>query len=184
MQEEVITEASKDKQVRKNSINLILASFIPIVLMILGFFIGVKFISPRFAIGSSNIARVQFGRQDASAKEAFAQGTSNSKDDKKSVNYELGTVLANPAETEGKRFVKVAVIIEVRSKSLLKQLEKKRSKLLHHLIILLSSKTVNELSTPEGKIMLQNEIKEKFTNEMNWIPSDILNIYFTEFIIQ
>lgn len=185
MQEEVITEVSKDNQGRKNSINLIVAAFIPIILMILGFFIGIKFISPRFTIGSGNIAKVQLATQDTSVKEIGVQQTNNIKEENKnSVDYELGTVLANPAGTEGRRFAKVTVIIEVRTKSLLKELEKERSRLLHHLIILLSSKTIEELTSAEGKMLLQDEIKQKFANEMNWANSDICNIYFTEFIIQ
>lgn len=176
--EEKLENTPQDK--KSGKLPLILASFLPIVLMLLGFFFVTKFLNPRFIISGTG---QNVGTE--SSKDTIAnQSAPTPVPSKSGIIYEFGTVLVNPLGTEGRRYIKVGINLELRSKSLVKSIDKAKPMLQHQFIITLSSKTIDEISSPEGKLALQKELKENFVSVLGLSQEDIHQVYFSEFVVQ
>ena len=98
------------------------------------------------------------------------------------VLYEFGDVIANPAETEGTRFLKVTIYLELRKGEYQKIVEKYKPKLQDVTLQILSSKTVEELED----VSKRGDLRKEITDAMNSILGRkvVLKIFFTEFVIQ
>ena len=70
------------------------------------------------------------------------------------------------------------------TKDLLKKVGELKTKLQHQLIITLSSKHIDKMSSTEGKIALQDELRDIFSSELGAAPGEIRQVYFSEFIMQ
>jgi flagellar protein FliL len=176
---EEIKEESSKKQSKRN---LYLVAFVPMILMFLGFFLVTKFINPRFAVpGFSEASSASSTAETENTKE---KENSKKKKGKESVIQVIGPVVANPLGTGGKRFVRVGVGIELESKELAKKVEESKSKLQHELILILSAKDIDSLTSPQGKIQLQEEIKKGMRSELEFSDEELPQIYFNEFIVQ
>jgi flagellar basal body-associated protein FliL len=181
---EKIKEKSSKNQSR---LKLYLTAFVPMIFMFLGFFVVTKFINPHFRVPSS---------VDASGSALIAADTSSNakQENKKPKSKEKGKeelfiqplepVLANPMGTGGRRFVRVGISLEVESKILAKEIEESKSKLQHQLILILSAKDVDSLTSPEGKTALQEEIRKAMCSELDITDEELPHIYFSEFIVQ
>ena len=64
------------------------------------------------------------------------------------------------------------------------RVEKGRERLGDVFLTILSSKTFEEMKSPDGKREFKEELKENFTSELNLVEGDIRRIYFGDFIIQ
>ncbi|HGJ66229.1 TPA: flagellar basal body-associated FliL family protein [bacterium] len=179
MAEENLIE-TKEENIKKDSkIKLYLAMTVPIILMLVGFFLVTKFINPRFNISGGNAIS---GGESSESKSDMDKSKKHGKN--KTIIHELGSVLANPIGTDGRRFVKVGVCLELGSKDLAKQIDESKSKLQHQLILILSSKDIETLTSPTGKALLLDEIKKSMIAQLELTNEDLPNIYFSEFIVQ
>lgn len=100
----------------------------------------------------------------------------------KSYMFPFETLVVNPAETDGARFLKVTLHAEFASKELIDKLEKKTPQLRNTLIMILSSKTIEQISDTTGKESLRQEIVDKLNADLD--TGEIENVYFAEFVIQ
>lgn len=90
--------------------------------------------------------------------------------------------LVNLADPLGRRYIKLTMDVEVRSSDDVKNMELYKPKVRDAVLMLLASKTFEDISTTEGKIMLKNEI----TNRINQILGgpQVIQVYFTDMVIQ
>jgi len=158
---------SKASAGRKNSkLRLYMTVAIAPIMAISAFFLVTKVINPRFA-------------------EANARAPAEAADNRKEGYVcEIGTVLVNPLGMESRRIMKVGVLLELTSKSLIQDVEKSRLRLQHQLIMILSSKELDMVNSPEGKSALREELRDAFTLELRLEPGEIRQVYFSEFVIQ
>ena len=164
------TEDSKSKaSAKKKHGNLAFYLLIIPTMMISSFFLVTKVINPHFAPSASS----------ESADMALASNIQE-----EGYIYELGPVLVNPSGAESRRFMKVGVSMELDSRSPVKKIEKAQAKLQHQLIMILSSKHIDIISSPEGKSALQEEIKNIFISELGLAQNELKQVYFSEFVIQ
>jgi len=170
-QPEGVAVNAPDKASKSKTI-VLSVTIIPLIAA-LSFFLVTKVINPRFA-------------PEASAGSVDNQAVDHIKnvDDNDGFLFELGTVIVNPAGGRSIRIVKVGVSVEVMTKDLLKKVEALKTKLQHQLIITLSSKQIEKISSTEGKIALQDELRDIFSSELGAGPGEIRQVYFSEFIIQ
>ena len=176
--EAVVKQSDKDaedpnvgKSKEKGKIVVFALATVPLIAA-MSFFLVVKVVNPRLA-------------PSASADAINAQLKTEADDtDKNGFICELGTVLVNPIGSGVIRIVKIGVSVEVMTKPLLKKIDALKPRLQHQLIMVLSSKQVDEISSSKGKTLLQNELKNVFAAELDVSPSDIRQVYFGEFIIQ
>ena len=90
--------------------------------------------------------------------------------------------LVNLADPQGRRYLKLALDVELRDKAASDELNKNMPKIKDALILLLSSKTYEDLASIENKILLKKDIVERLTLILG--EQKVLRVYITEIVIQ
>jgi len=96
--------------------------------------------------------------------------------------FPLDTFTVNLLSDSGRRYLKVQMNLELDGEELAAELESKTAVVRDVVIRLLSSKTLEEISTAKGK----DKLKEQIVNQLNLRLRDgnVRNVYFTEFVVQ
>lgn len=82
------------------------------------------------------------------------------------------------------RYLKVTIQFEISDKSMQRVVQSKTAQLRDTIITLVSSKSLNSISSPEGKFQLKDEVLFR-ANQIMGMEKDIFtNLYFTEFVMQ
>lgn len=92
----------------------------------------------------------------------------------------LETFIINLAGSKGRKVAKVNMELEVKGEKVQEEIERRKPQIRDIIIITLSSKTYEEVSTKEGKDALRTEIKDTINSLLT--KGRISNVYFTEFI--
>lgn len=113
--------------------------------------------------------------------EAHTQATEDVK-----TNEEIGkvipleTFIVNLAGSKGRKVLKVNMELEIKGAEVVQEIENRKAQIRDFIIIILSSKSYEEVSAREGKDALRNEIKDNINSFLS--NGKIINVYFTEFI--
>jgi len=121
----------------------------------------------------------------ATGKKAAAKGAeSSAKVTPEDVGptFSLGSFVFNLADMEERRYLKATIEIEVADAKLVPQVEARLPKLKDAMILLISSKTSSELLTPEGQMLLRQQISKRLSEILG--EGVVKDIYLTEFLIQ
>jgi len=94
----------------------------------------------------------------------------------------LPTFLVNLADPLGRRYLKLGVEVEVRDADAQAALTKYEAKIKDTLLLLLSSKTYEGLSTIQAKVELKQEIADRLNQIIG--NGGVLRVYITEMVIQ
>ena len=96
--------------------------------------------------------------------------------------YPLDTFTVNLKSDEGRRYLKATLSLELSGEELSLELDAKAPVLRDRIIRILTSKTLEEISSKKGK----QKVSEQIMDTLNSIVSDgqVQGIYFTEFVIQ
>jgi flagellar protein FliL len=94
----------------------------------------------------------------------------------------LETFIVNLSGSRGRRIAKVNMELELQGDQVQAEIEKRKAQIRDIIIIILSSKTYDEVANREGKDGLKNEVKDTLNAFLT--KGKILNVYFTEFIYQ
>lgn len=132
-----------------------------------GFFAYTKFIVPKPAI-------------DGEAEEHIAKVV-----EKEPIAGEmmmLEPFVVNLSDPAGKRYLKIIMGLELESAEVIVLAEKAVPRLRDAAIMMLTSLTFEEVMTPEGKLQIRDELLERFNQILR--PKKVLNLYFTEFVVQ
>jgi len=122
---------------------------------------------------------------DAATGEEAAQGEGNggeALEDLEGQLVPLPTFLVNLADPLGRRYLKLGVEVEVRDEEAAAALTKYEAKVKDTLLLLLSSKTYDSLSTMKAKVELKQEIADRLNQIMG--NGSVLRVYITEMVIQ
>ncbi len=92
----------------------------------------------------------------------------------------LETFIVNLAGAKGRKVLKVNMELEVKGAEIVSEIDNRKAQIRDFIIIILSSKTYDEVSTKEGKDALRNEIKDNINTFLS--KGKISNVYFTELI--
>jgi flagellar FliL protein len=95
----------------------------------------------------------------------------------------LEPFMINLADEGGKRYLKVTIAVDLREEPRKKALEERLPIARDSILLLLSSKTVKDVSTLEGKLALRDEIRRLVARTIG-APERQPVIYFTDFFIQ
>jgi flagellar FliL protein len=96
--------------------------------------------------------------------------------------YPLDPFIVNLAGTGGERYLKVNVVLELKDASLAAEMEKRKAQVRDTLLLLLSSKTFDDIATFRGKTKVRNEITSRLNAFL--LPGSVKKVYFTEFVVQ
>ena len=96
--------------------------------------------------------------------------------------YPMDTFTVNLKSDAGRRYLKVTLSLELEGEELSLELDAKTAVLRDRIIRILTSKTLEEISSKKGK----QKVTQQMMNTLNSMISDgqIKGIYFTEFVIQ
>lgn len=94
----------------------------------------------------------------------------------------LPTFLVNLADPLGRRYLKLGVEVEVRDADAQAALAKYEAKVKDTLLLLLSSKTYDGLSSMKAKVELKQEIADRLNQILG--NGSVLRVYITEMVIQ
>ncbi|WP_457747359.1 flagellar basal body-associated protein FliL [Sulfurimonas sp.] len=96
--------------------------------------------------------------------------------------YPLDTFTVNLKSDSGRRYLKATISLELEGEELSLELDAKTPVLRDRIIRILSSKTLEEISSKKGK----QKVSQQIMDTLNAMISDgkIKGIYFTEFVIQ
>lgn len=94
----------------------------------------------------------------------------------------LPSLTVNLADSPGNRYLKIGMEVEVNAQDAVQELQSQNARVRDAIILLLSSKTVAQLTSAEGKVLLKNEVVARL-NQILGAPR-VVRIYFTDFVIQ
>jgi flagellar protein FliL len=174
-QEEGKNETPEKKAPRKKSWKkLIIILFVLILLLGGGGFAALK-----LGIGPlANLNQVKKKITDTKA----AEKKNNSKKVTVGPIQQLDSFIVNLASKEGERYLKVTLSMELSDEAALKEVEKRIPQLRDAIIILLSSKSFEDVVHVEGKDTLKKEILARINSFLT--TGEAKKIYFTEFVVQ
>jgi len=93
----------------------------------------------------------------------------------------METFLVNLAGTHGNKLAKINMELEVDGPKVEEEIEKRKPQIRDIIIILLSSKTYDQVTTREGKESLRDEVRETVNSFL--VKGKIKKVYFTDFIV-
>jgi flagellar protein FliL len=92
----------------------------------------------------------------------------------------LETFIVNLSGSKGRRIAKVNMELEIDSDAVQDEIEKRKAQIRDIIIIILSSKTYEEIAERGGKDQLKEEVKDTVNGFLT--KGKISNVYFTEFL--
>ncbi len=96
--------------------------------------------------------------------------------------YPLDTFTVNLKSDSGRRYLKATLSLELEGEELPLELDAKTAVLRDRIIRILSSKTLEEISSKKGKLKVSQQIMDTLNAMIS--DGEIKGIYFTEFVIQ
>lgn len=96
--------------------------------------------------------------------------------------FSLDPLIVNPADSNGERYLKASVTMEMYDESVRDELEKRLPQIKNQINNVLSSKTIDQVRTNEDKERLRREILNRVNGML--ITGRISNVYFEEFVYQ
>jgi flagellar protein FliL len=192
-EEEPAVEIALDGEAPKKSKKklIIIAGISVLLLAVLGAggYFGYKWwMGKKAQAGGDNATEQVAGAGGHGEKKAEAGGSGDKKDEKGAPagdGTELVSIppfLVNLADPQGRRYLKLALDIEVKDKATADLLNKSMPKIKDSLLLLLSSKTYEDLASLENKILLKKEIVERLTLVLG--EQKVSRVYITEIVIQ
>ena len=184
MAEEAETqEESAPKEKKGNNMLMIIIVVVLFLIIIIGGIVA-------FLLMSDDAEPVQNNqqRQERSApKKSRSSGSSAQYNDARQLSeigilYPLDTFTVNLKSDAGRRYLKVTMSLELEGEELSLELDAKSPVLRDRIIRILTSKTLEEISSKKGK----QKVSQQIMDTLNAMISDgtIQGIYFTEFVIQ
>jgi flagellar FliL protein len=185
MAEQAKTEEESAPEGKKSSNMLMIIIIVVLVLIIL---IGA--VVAMLLMGGDDEATQVQPAPVAQVQQAKVSKRSNSDEDYSDsrklkdigILYPLDTFTVNLKSDSGRRYLKVTMSLELEGAELSLELDAKAPVLRDRIIRILTSKTLEEISSKKGK----QKVSEQVMDTLNAMIADgqIKGIYFTEFVIQ
>jgi flagellar FliL protein len=96
--------------------------------------------------------------------------------------FSMNDFIVNLNDLSGKRYLKTKIELEFVQEEMKEELHARLAQLRDMTLLLLSSKTIDEIQNIEGKMELKNELIMRINQVLK--KGKIRNLYFTEFVIQ
>lgn len=96
--------------------------------------------------------------------------------------YEVGELVVNPANTNGKRYLLVEISVELDDKEHISKLDNNKMKLKQEVIETLSKRTIPELVKVEERDSLRYELIDVINSVIE--VRSVRNLYFTKYVMQ
>jgi len=183
-EEETTEEESAPKEKKSSNMLMIIIIVVLILIIIIGAVVAVLLMSgDDEAVDATAAPQVK----EKTISKQSKRTTSSVLDDTRKLDeigtlYPLDTFTVNLKSDSGRRYLKVTMSLELEGEELSMELDAKAAVLRDRIIRILSSKTLEEISSKKGK----QKVSQQIMDTLNSMLSDgkIKGIYFTEFVIQ
>jgi flagellar FliL protein len=177
MAEKEKDETSTEEAGKKKSGNMLLIIIVGVLVLILMIGAVVAFLM----MGNEQPAAAGVSTHQAAESEESGHGNALSATEV-GIMYPLDTFTVNLLSESGRRYLKVELNLEIEGKELSPELDTKVPIFRDIIIRILSSKSLEEISTIKGK----EKLKEQIVYELNARLKDgkVQNVYFTDFVVQ
>ena len=150
--------------------------------MIIGIIVGLMILG-----GGGYYAYINFFKEKpAEEKPADGEEAKEAAPVEKDVNlglmFPLDPFVVNLAGSEGNRFLKVTISLELSTPEVNLELKENIQKITDSILVLLSSKAFEDVYSVEGKFKLKDEMTTRVNRFL--VVGHVKDAYFTEFIIQ
>ena len=184
MAEEEEKQESEPKEKKSSNMLMIIIIAVLVLIIIIGAVVTVLLMSGDDETATNNAPQAQEKRGD-NQKTRRSTSSSSFSDRKLSdigVLYPLDTFTVNLKSDSGRRYLKATMSLELDNPELSHELDSKAPVLRDRIIRILSSKTLEEISSKKGK----QKVSEQIMDTLNSMITDgqIKGLYFTEFVIQ
>ena len=186
---EIALDGEAPKKSKKKLILVIIISVVLLAVLGAGGYFGYKWWMGKKATAAGGDNATAQKAEAGHGGKAAEGGHGDAKGEKAGAGGEGGTelvsippFLVNLADPQGRRYLKLALDIEVKDKAAADALNKNMPKVKDALLLLLSSKTYDDLATLENKILLKKEIVERLTLVLG--EQKVSRVYITEIVIQ
>ena len=114
--------------------------------------------------------------------EKIGPSTAQAKAETFGTTCKMDSFIVNLLDREGKRYLKTTIEFEVDNEDIGKELTRRTPQLRDAILMLLTSKSFGDISKPEGKLQLKNELIVRINQILP--GTGIRTLYFTEFVVQ
>jgi flagellar protein FliL len=152
------------------------------IVMIIGIIVGLLVLG-----GGGYYAYVNFFKEEPAEENPNEGGETKEsapveKDANLGVMFPLDPFVVNLAGSEGKRFLKVTISLELSTPEVNLELKENIQKIIDSILVLLSSKAFEDVYSVQGKFKLKDEVTTRVNRFL--VVGHVKDAYFTEFIIQ
>ncbi|MGD0209565.1 MAG: flagellar basal body-associated FliL family protein [Desulfomonilia bacterium] len=95
---------------------------------------------------------------------------------------QLDPFIVNLADAQGQRYLKAVMQVEVDNPSVEGEIQGKLPQIRDEILMILSNKTFDDVSTTSGKHMVKREIASAVNKYLT--TGQVTQVYFTEFVVQ
>ncbi len=183
MAEEESTEEEQQPKEKKSNMLMIIIIVVLILIILIGATVGILLMGDDEEVQTSAAPQAK----ERTASKSKRSSSSAEYDDSRQLSeigilYPLDTFTVNLKSDAGRRYLKVTMSLELEGEELSLELDAKSPVLRDRIIRILTSKTLEEISSKKGKQKVSTQIMDT----LNAMISDgtIKGIYFTEFVIQ
>lgn len=183
MAEKEKEETSTEEAGKKKSGNMLLVIIIGVLVLILiiGGIVAFLMMGNEEHAASAPAPTEKAASANTASANVSAEGL-DSPSTEVGLMYPLDGFTVNLLSESGRRYLKVEMNLELDGEELSPELDTKKAIFRDIIIRILSSKSLEEISTIKGK----EKLKEQIVNELNMRLKDgkVKNIYFTDFVVQ
>ena len=148
--------------------------------MIIGIIVGL------LALGGGGYYAYMTYFQEKPVEEVPVEGEKGTVKEEEDVNlgvmFPLAPFIVNLAGSGGKRFLKVTISLELSTPEVHAELKENIQKITDSILVLLSSKSFEDVYSVRGKFKLKDEVTTRVNRFL--VVGHVKDAYFTEFIIQ
>lgn len=169
---------------KSNKMLIIIISIVLVLIIVIGVVIAMVLLKsdeePKHQPPPQQIEQPQ--QQNAQPQRRSSVSEESRKFSQIGVLYPMDTYTVNLKSDTGRRYLKATLSLELEGKELDKELTSKTAVIRDRIIRILSSKTVEEVSSQKGI----QKVTEQIMDTLNSMITDgsIKGVYFTEFVIQ
>lgn len=172
--EEKAAESSESPHPRKKSPLKVLVILV-VVLGVLGgggFVVWSKVVQPRLSAAQGGDKSGTLGAQSDNSLDTTLLGPI----------LPLDPFIVNLAGDDGRRFLKVNMDLELDDSKLKEEIEHRMPQIRDSILVLLSSKTYDDVASVQGKFKLRAEVVNRINAYLQ--SGKVKKVYFTEFVMQ
>ncbi len=175
--------AAEGKEGKKggNKLIIFIVAGVLVLLLVIGIVVAVLMMGGDEQAADPNAAG---GGGDQALQEKQQQAKKVANSDMLTIGpmFPLDQFIVNLLTQSGRRYLKATVNLELSDEALTAELQSKEAVVTDTVINILSSKSLEEISTIKGKEKLKQEIKERINEYL--VDGQVKGVYFTQFVIQ